>query len=257
MRWTSTPKSVENNEPTWLALFETALAVVLYWGVAWWFDTHVHLLVSICMAPWLLLRSPESIEKGVRWFLAYWQPETKVTRKDSPGRFWGMVCLAGIFSAACAYLTHSFLTALSVMIGVMAAVATAGVVKVVLLAAAMAVVVIMLVGMVAGGVSGRGSGSWTDSGIENGNGCENGSGNESGCGEIHYAIFCDSLCHRRLPAKPLYILLSPHGLRVRDPSPRGIRDGDRGSSRVGWRGWGACMALIRSGREGCVCLEYG
>nr|VFJ61952.1 MAG: hypothetical protein BECKDK2373B_GA0170837_110520 [Candidatus Kentron sp. DK] len=70
MRWISTPDSVEKNEPTVLAIVETVLAVAAYWGIAWWFDTHVHLLISICVTPLLLLRSKESTEKGVRWFLA-------------------------------------------------------------------------------------------------------------------------------------------------------------------------------------------
>ena len=42
--WTSSPESVENNEPTVLAIVETVLAVAIYWAVAWYWDTHIHLL---------------------------------------------------------------------------------------------------------------------------------------------------------------------------------------------------------------------
>nr|VFK61805.1 MAG: hypothetical protein BECKTUN1418F_GA0071002_12722 [Candidatus Kentron sp. TUN]VFK70905.1 MAG: hypothetical protein BECKTUN1418E_GA0071001_12752 [Candidatus Kentron sp. TUN] len=103
MRWISTPNSVENNEPTALAIVETVLAVAAYWGIAWAFDTHLHLLVSICVAPLLLLRSPESTEEGVRWFAAYITNKKKITRKDTPWRFWGMILLAFFVGAACTY----------------------------------------------------------------------------------------------------------------------------------------------------------
>ncbi len=110
MRRLSTPDSVEKNEPTLLAIAETLLAVAAYWGIAWFFDTHAHLLLSISVAPLLLLRSPESTEKGVRWFAAYWNDETEITPKDTPGRFWGIVLLSGVIGAACAYvLANTFL----------------------------------------------------------------------------------------------------------------------------------------------------
>nr|VFJ47973.1 MAG: hypothetical protein BECKFW1821A_GA0114235_10188 [Candidatus Kentron sp. FW]VFJ51698.1 MAG: hypothetical protein BECKFW1821B_GA0114236_10106 [Candidatus Kentron sp. FW] len=85
MRWISTPESVERNEPTALAIFETVLAVAAYWGIAVWFDTHIHLLVSICVAPLLLLRSKESTEKGVRWFAAYWNRENLICLQSRAG----------------------------------------------------------------------------------------------------------------------------------------------------------------------------
>ena len=54
------------------AITETILAVVAYWGIAIYFDTHWHLVTSLFVAPLLLLRSKISIEKGVRWFLKDW-----------------------------------------------------------------------------------------------------------------------------------------------------------------------------------------
>nr|VFK16189.1 MAG: hypothetical protein BECKFM1743B_GA0114221_104071 [Candidatus Kentron sp. FM] len=103
MRLLSTPESVADNQPTVLAIVETVLAVAIYWGVAWAFDTHWHLLVSISVAPLLLLRSKESTALGVRWFVAYWKEETEITREDTPGRFWGLVLLAGGISGVCFY----------------------------------------------------------------------------------------------------------------------------------------------------------
>ncbi len=55
-----------------LACLETLMAVALYWWIAIRWDTHWHLLTSVFIAPLLLLRSPESIKLGVRWFLKDW-----------------------------------------------------------------------------------------------------------------------------------------------------------------------------------------
>lgn len=104
MRWHSTPESVQNGEPTWLAILETVGAVILYWGVAWWFDTHVHLLGSICAAPLLLLRSPASTEKGEQLFMAYWKNKTKITPRKTPWRFGLIVLASSVAGFACAYL---------------------------------------------------------------------------------------------------------------------------------------------------------
>lgn len=78
-------------EPTWLAITETLLAVTLFWGMAWHFDTHLHLLISITVAPFLLLRSPASMEKGTRWFAAYLRDKTEITPYGTPVRFWGLL----------------------------------------------------------------------------------------------------------------------------------------------------------------------
>jgi len=51
-----------------LACAETLFAVCLYWWIAIKWDTHWHLLSSIFIAPLLLLRSPPSIELGIKWF---------------------------------------------------------------------------------------------------------------------------------------------------------------------------------------------
>jgi hypothetical protein len=72
----STPESIERGEASWLAVLETILAVAAYWGIAWYFDTHTHLLISVLVAPLLLLRSLESTELGVKWFVNYWNDNT-------------------------------------------------------------------------------------------------------------------------------------------------------------------------------------
>ena len=111
MRLVSTAESVEKGEPTWLAVMETVLAVVCCWGAAWYFESHLHLWISILVAPLLLLRSPESIHKGTMWFAAYLADKTKITPRGTPIRFWGILLplVLGI-TVVCAYaMTQSFL----------------------------------------------------------------------------------------------------------------------------------------------------
>ena len=51
-----------------MAIAETVFAVALYWGIAVVFDTHLHLVTSLFVAPLLLFRSERSIAAGVAWF---------------------------------------------------------------------------------------------------------------------------------------------------------------------------------------------
>jgi hypothetical protein len=111
VRFSSSLRSVKRGEPTWLACIETLLAIAAYWGIAIYWDTHLHLLLSICTAPLLLLRSPESTEAGARWFYDYWNNETEINLKETPLRFWAIILIACIISGAASYLfAEYFLT---------------------------------------------------------------------------------------------------------------------------------------------------
>ena len=79
MRLYSSPESIANGEASALAILETVLAVAAYWGFAWYFDTYLYLLISVTVAPFLLLRSPQSVEQGAAWFRAYLGNETEGT----------------------------------------------------------------------------------------------------------------------------------------------------------------------------------
>ncbi len=70
--WWSSLESRERGQISVLACAETVFAVGLYWWIAIHFQTHFHLLTSVFIAPLLLLRSPQSIEAGVRWFMEDW-----------------------------------------------------------------------------------------------------------------------------------------------------------------------------------------
>jgi len=73
----STRDSINNDIPSITAIIETALAVPIYWWIAIHFETYLPLLISIVVAPLVLLRSDESVALGVRWFEqwenTYWE----------------------------------------------------------------------------------------------------------------------------------------------------------------------------------------
>jgi len=71
VRWSSA-ESRAAGQISILAVAETLFAVAFYWWIAIRFDTHIHLVTSLFVAPLLLLRSERSIVAGVDWFLRDW-----------------------------------------------------------------------------------------------------------------------------------------------------------------------------------------
>ena len=67
----STSNSIQNKNISLLAIVESVLAVVIYWWVAVYFQTHLHLVISVFAAPLLLLRSIRSCEYAKSW----WSPK--------------------------------------------------------------------------------------------------------------------------------------------------------------------------------------
>ena len=88
MRLVSNKTSIERGEPSWLAITETLLATLLFWSIAWRFDTYLHLLISISVVPLLLSHASKSAEKEARWFAAYLSDKTEITPLGTPLRFW-------------------------------------------------------------------------------------------------------------------------------------------------------------------------
>ena len=71
--WWSTEESVERGGISVLACAEVAAGIWLYWWVLpWWLETNLHLLISVFVAPLLLLRSPASVEAALAAFERYW-----------------------------------------------------------------------------------------------------------------------------------------------------------------------------------------
>jgi hypothetical protein len=82
----STRKSIDNEVPSITAILETIIAVPLYWWFAIHFETYLPLLVSVAVAPLVLLRSDESLALGVKWFSAWersgWRASLASRRED-------------------------------------------------------------------------------------------------------------------------------------------------------------------------------
>jgi hypothetical protein len=78
MRFSSTIDSAKSGETTILAIIETSLAILISIFIAIRFDTLLHIIIGSCIAPFLLLRSPESTEYGKRLF----EPKKKNLRQD-------------------------------------------------------------------------------------------------------------------------------------------------------------------------------
>ena len=70
VRWSSR-ESIEAEKISLLAVAEVIFSVAAYWWIAWYFDTYAHLLVSVIVAPLVLLRSDESVALGVKMFTRY------------------------------------------------------------------------------------------------------------------------------------------------------------------------------------------
>ncbi len=71
MRWYSTPLSFNKGEVTLLAVFELAVAVALHIGLVIYFDSFAHVAVGTLVAPFLLLRNNQSVERGLSYWLGF------------------------------------------------------------------------------------------------------------------------------------------------------------------------------------------
>jgi hypothetical protein len=68
----STRESIDHDIPSITEIVETAIVVPLYWWIAIHFETYLLLLLSIVVAPLVLLRSDQAVALGIRWF-AIWE----------------------------------------------------------------------------------------------------------------------------------------------------------------------------------------
>ncbi len=70
--WVSTEESVARGTISVLACGEVAGGIWLYWWlIPWWFETNLHLLISVLVAPLLLLRSPKSVRAALAAFRGF------------------------------------------------------------------------------------------------------------------------------------------------------------------------------------------
>ena len=59
MRWFSNHESAARGEVSILAIIETLIAISISIGIAIYYDTTLHILISACIAPFLLLRTDD------------------------------------------------------------------------------------------------------------------------------------------------------------------------------------------------------
>jgi hypothetical protein len=106
----STPASVRARWGSILAYTEVAIAVAAYWWIALHFDTQRHLWISICIAPLLLLRSRESMARGVRYFTVFVdsRPYEQMTAGEAlrTWKLWATLVLSALASGATSYVLY-------------------------------------------------------------------------------------------------------------------------------------------------------
>jgi hypothetical protein len=61
----STSESIRNDVPSVMAIIETLIAIPLYWWIVITFETYLPFVVSIIVAPVVLLRSDNSVKLGL------------------------------------------------------------------------------------------------------------------------------------------------------------------------------------------------
>ena len=87
--WWSTEESVERGTISVLACAEVAAGIGLYWWfLPWWLETNLHLLISVFVAPLLLLRSPASVEAALTAFERYWSGDEDIPLRSTRGAVW-------------------------------------------------------------------------------------------------------------------------------------------------------------------------
>jgi hypothetical protein len=98
----STTESIQNEVPSVTAILETLIAAPLYWWVALRIGLIYPMLISVAIAPFVLLRSQESVALGIRWLLRFENPPEAGEYKNLS--LWARCCLWAItvFSVATA-----------------------------------------------------------------------------------------------------------------------------------------------------------
>jgi len=106
----STRNSINGEIPSVTAIIETILAVSFYWWVAINFETYLLLLMSVAVAPLVLLRSDESVALGVKWFMHWeknqWRDTRSFYERGPKERLlaFAMVAICAVLACVIAYL---------------------------------------------------------------------------------------------------------------------------------------------------------
>jgi hypothetical protein len=93
--------------PSVTAILETIIAVPLYWWIALQTGWVLPLLISVAVAPFVLLRSEQSVALGVTWLLSWENASNVKTYSDlevgQKRLVWTIVGLLAVMSFSVAY----------------------------------------------------------------------------------------------------------------------------------------------------------
>ena len=70
----STRESIDTNVLSVTAIVETLIAIPAFWWTTIEYQTYLPLIISVAVAPLVLLRSEQSVALGVRWYTALMRP---------------------------------------------------------------------------------------------------------------------------------------------------------------------------------------
>ena len=79
MVWHSSETSIKNREISFLAILEIIFVSCLYWGIAFYYDFYIHIVMSIFFIPFLLLKSNESITYTLNNFSNLYKENTIIS----------------------------------------------------------------------------------------------------------------------------------------------------------------------------------
>lgn len=97
--WRCTDASIAAEQISILAVFETLIAVGVYWWLALHFEWPWMAFLSMIAAPILLLRSEKSIAHGIQLLRTYWEAgEKEISRRDKIIIFLITILITGLVS---------------------------------------------------------------------------------------------------------------------------------------------------------------
>jgi len=77
--WHSSETSIKNREISFLAILEIIFVSYLYWGIAFYYDFYIHIVMSIFLTPFLLLKSKESVTYTLDKFSDFYNKNTIIS----------------------------------------------------------------------------------------------------------------------------------------------------------------------------------
>ena len=79
MVWHSSESSILNREISFLAILEIIFAISLYWGISVYYDFYLHIIMSVFLTPFLLLKSKESVTYTLDKFSDFYNKNTTIS----------------------------------------------------------------------------------------------------------------------------------------------------------------------------------